>query len=529
MSNNPITDLNFSELNLHPELLQGLSAAGFTHCTPIQALTLPIALSGKDIAGQAQTGTGKTLAFLIVVINRLLSQNQSSQDVESKRPRALILAPTRELAVQIYNDAKKFTANTSLRFAVIYGGVDYEKQRRQLEGGVDIVIATPGRLIDYVKQHRVINLGACEVCVLDEADRMFDLGFLKDIRFLLRQLPPREHRQTLLFSATLNHRVLELAYEHMNDPEKLIVETETVTATRVRQRMYYPADEEKIPLLLGLLSRSDAKRAMVFVNTKAYVEKVARALEQANYLVGVLSGDVPQKKREALLRRFQAGQLEVLVATDVAARGLHINGVDYVYNFDLPTDAEDYVHRIGRTARLGAEGDAISFACERYAMSLPDIEDYIQQKIPSESVTAELLTAIPREKPVVTGDSESIRTIFDDVRKQKQREPRAASGDKTQRKRRPRTKKKPSQDTAKPATEHMNHHVQPATADASTQPRRSKPRRRKPSVRSNEQTNSVVREKNTAIPATAHSAIAADKKPGLLTRIKNKLRAIANK
>jgi ATP-dependent RNA helicase RhlB len=260
--------------------------------------------------------------------------------------------------------------------------------------------------------------------VLDEADRMFDLGFIKDIRFLLRRMPERTTRQTLLFSATLSHRVLELAYEHMNEPEKLVVETEFITAAKVRQRIYYPADDEKIPLLLGLLSRSEGARTMVFVNTKAFVERVARALERAGYRVGVLSGDVPQKKRESLLKKFQAGQLELLVATDVAARGLHIDGVSHVYNFDLPFDAEDYVHRIGRTARLGAEGDAISFACERYAMSLPDIEAYIEQRIPSEPVTAELLTALPRpERPkpdaaAAEGDDsdDSISTIFREAR-----------------------------------------------------------------------------------------------------------------
>ena len=259
--------------------------------------------------------------------------------------------------------------------------------------------------------------------MLDEADRMFDLGFIKDIRFLLRRMPVRTERQTLLFSATLSHRVLELAYEHMNEPEKIVVETEFITNSTVRQLMYLPADEEKLPLLLGLLSRSEGARTMVFVNTKAWVERVARALERGGYRVGVLSGDVPQKKRESLLAKFQKGQLEILVATDVAARGLHIDGVSHVYNYDLPFDAEDYVHRIGRTARLGAEGDAISFACERYAQSLPDIEAYIEQKIPVEPVTAELLVALPRKpREGVEADAEegeSIGAIFKEAREQR--------------------------------------------------------------------------------------------------------------
>lgn len=432
MSDKPLTDITFASFDLHPALLAGLENAGFSRCTPIQALTLPVALAGRDVAGQAQTGTGKTLAFLVAVMNRLLSRPALAER-KPEDPRALILAPTRELAIQIHKDAVKFGADLGLRFALVYGGVDYDKQRELLQQGVDVIIATPGRLIDYVKQHKVVSLHACEVCVLDEADRMFDLGFIKDIRFLLRRMPIRTERQTLLFSATLSHRVLELAYEHMNEPEKLVVEAETVTAARVRQRMYFPADEEKIPLLLGLLSRSEGARTMVFVNTKAFVERVARALERSGYRVGVLSGDVPQKKRETLLNRFQKGQLEILVATDVAARGLHIDGVSHVYNFDLPFDAEDYVHRIGRTARLGAEGDAISFACERYAMSLPDIEAYIEQKIPVEAVTAEVLTALPRpERAPVEGvegeEDESIGQIFREAREQRSAEEQRRGG-----------------------------------------------------------------------------------------------------
>ena len=467
MSDKPLTDVTFSSFDLNPALLAGLTAAGFTRCTPIQALTLPVALAGRDVAGQAQTGTGKTLAFLVATINRLLTRPALAER-KPEDPRALILAPTRELAIQIHKDAMKFASDLGLRFALVYGGVDYDKQRELLQQGVDVIIATPGRLIDYVKQHKVVSLHACEICVLDEADRMFDLGFIKDIRFLLRRMPACTERQTLLFSATLSHRVLELAYEHMNEPEKLVVETEHVTADRVRQRVYFPSNEEKIPLLLGLLSRSEGARTMVFVNTKAWVEKVARALDRAGYRVGVLSGDVPQKKRESLLARFQKGQLEVLVATDVAARGLHIDGIKYVYNYDLPFDAEDYVHRIGRTARLGEEGDAISFACELYAMSLPDIEQYIDMKIPVEPVTAELLTALPRpERPAPAegedAEGESIGEIFREVREQKAAEgqrrggrdgkggPRGGRRESGDGERRPRGPRKPRPERAEPA------------------------------------------------------------------------------
>src|SRR5688572_26271790 len=416
MTDKPLTDIAFSNFDLQPALLAGLEAAGFNRCTPIQALTLPLSLAGRDVAGQAQTGTGKTLAFLITVMNRLLTQPALATRGAAD-PRAMILAPTRELAIQIHKDAEAFGSALGLKFALVYGGVDYEKQREILQRGADVIVATPGRLIDYVRQG-VVHLHACEACVLDEADRMFDLGFIKDLRYLLRKLPRREERQTLLFSATLSHRVLELAYEHMNEPEKLVVETESVTTARVRQKMYLPANEEKLPLLIGLLSRSEGARTMVFVNTKVWVEKVARALEKAHYRVGVLSGDVPQKKRQSLLGKFQKGDLEILVATDVAARGLHIDGVSHVYNFDLPFEAEDYVHRIGRTARLGAEGDAISFACERYAQGLPAIEAFIEQSIPVEPMTNELLTAIPRTpRARVEGeDNESIADIFREAR-----------------------------------------------------------------------------------------------------------------
>jgi len=503
VSDKPLTDITFSTFELHPDLLAGLEGAGFTRCTPIQAMTLPVALPGGDVAGQAQTGTGKTLAFLVAVINRLLTR-PALADRKPEDPRALILAPTRELAIQIHKDAVKFAADLGLKFALVYGGVDYDKQRELLQAGADVIIATPGRLIDYVKQHKVVSLHACEVCVLDEADRMFDLGFIKDIRFLLRRMPERTTRQTLLFSATLSHRVLELAYEHMNEPQKLVVETEHITAARVRQKLYYPADEEKLPLLLGLLSRSEGARTMVFVNTKAFVERVARALEKAGYRVGVLSGDVPQKKRESLLKKFQAGQLEILVATDVAARGLHIDGIKYVYNYDLPFDAEDYVHRIGRTARLGEEGDAISFACERYAMSLPDIEAYIEQKIPSEPVTQALLTALPRPerpKPEAGADGDSIGEIFKEVREARAAEdakrggsgrggrsngnerPGARRGNGSD-SRGPRPPRKPRVEVtttspAVPATEHANAKPQERPQDSQAEGERGERKRRR--------------------------------------------------
>ncbi|RDS79460.1 ATP-dependent RNA helicase RhlB [Dyella monticola] len=397
MSQTVLTDTFFTQFDLHPLLQKGLDEAGFARCTPIQALTLPMALGGRDVAGQAQTGTGKTCAFLVALMNRLLTQPAVAERKDAD-PRALVIAPTRELAIQIEKDAKNVGRYTGLRTALIYGGVDYDKQRQLLKDGCDIIIATPGRLLDYYKQN-VFGFNGVEVMVVDEADRMFDLGFIKDVRFIFRRLPAREQRQVLMFSATLSHRVLELAYEHMHNAEKLVVETDNVTADRVRQVVYFPAKEEKMPLLLNLLERTKAERSIIFVNTKAAAERITERVKRQGYRVGALSGDVPQLKRQKLLQRFQDAQLDVLVCTDVAARGLHIPAVSHVFNYDLPQDAEDYVHRIGRTARLGAEGDAISFACDLYAMSLPDIETYIGQKIPVANLDAELLV-MPKPKQI---------------------------------------------------------------------------------------------------------------------------------
>ncbi len=392
MSENHLSDLTFSSLDLVPDLMRGIEEAGFTRCTPIQAQTLPFALAGRDVAGQAQTGTGKTAAFLVGLFQNLL-KHPAPPTRGATSIRALIIAPTRELAIQIHQDAIQLGQHTGLRIAVVYGGVDYEKQRRDLEGGVDVLIGTPGRIIDYFKQH-VFELREAQAVVLDEADRMFDLGFIADIRYMLRRLPPPDRRQSMLFSATLSQRVLELAYEHMNDPALVRIEPEKITADRVRQVMYYPAMEEKIPLLVGLLRKMDPHRTMVFVNTKRVAEKLEDTLQANGIQAQALSGDVPQKKRMRFLQDFHDGKLAVLIATDVASRGLHIPEVSHVFNFDLPQDCADYVHRIGRTARAGAEGDAISFACEEYAVALPDIEKYIGRKIPFESISADMLPEI---------------------------------------------------------------------------------------------------------------------------------------
>lgn len=391
MSEKHLTDTRFDSFAFSEAILAGLRDAGFEYCTPIQAATLPPAVDGQDVAGQAQTGTGKTAAFLLSTLH-MLDQEPADENRRPNQPRALILAPTRELAIQIYKDAKTLAAHTGHHIRVVYGGTGYEQQRASLEN-VDILIGTPGRLIDYFKQ-KVFDLRAIQVLVLDEADRMFDLGFIKDIRFLMRRCPPPEKRQGLLFSATLSYRVAELAYEHMNNPQKIEVEPEQVTADRVRETAYMVANEEKIPLLLGLLGYLDEARSIVFINTKREADRVWGFLEGNGHKAAILSGDVPQKKREKLLKQFSDNELSILVATDVAARGLHIDGVTHVFNYDLPDDQEDYVHRIGRTARAGAEGDAISFICETYAFSLPDIETYIGHKIPTSPVGPELLAEV---------------------------------------------------------------------------------------------------------------------------------------
>ena len=392
MTADHLSETRFDALGLVPELLQGIEDAGFSQCTPIQAQALPIALKGHDVAGQAQTGTGKTAAFMVATMNHLLTHPPTPQR-QATQPRAIILAPTRELAIQIHKDAETIGAHTGLSLGLVYGGTGYESQRAMLEAGIDILIGTPGRIIDYFKQH-VFNLKALQVVVMDEADRMFDLGFIKDIRYLLRHMPPPKERLGMLFSATLSFRVTELAYEHMNSPERVEINPDEVTVDKIQQRVYLTANSEKIPLLIGLLRHMDPLRTIVFVNTKRAAERVWGFLEGNGFKAALLSGDVPQKKRQSLLQRFHDGELAVLVGTDVAARGLHIPEVSHIFNFDLPQDAEDYVHRIGRTARIGASGDAISFACEDYAFHLPEIEEFLGRQIPRAAVDEEHLATL---------------------------------------------------------------------------------------------------------------------------------------
>ena len=393
MQQDYLSQKRFSDLPLHPIVRDALAKKGFDFCTPIQALSLPISLNGRDVAGQAQTGTGKTMAFLTATFHHLLTHQDPN--LKYSHPRALILAPTRELAVQISNDAEFLVKASELKTALAYGGDGYDKQLQAIERGVDILIGTTGRVIDYVKQG-VISLDEIQVVVLDEADRMFDLGFIRDIRYLLRKCPAPQARLTMLFSATLSYKVRELAFEDMNDPEYIEIEPEQKTGHRIKEELFYPSNQDKMALLLTLMEDEWPERCIVFANTKHRCEEIWGYLAADGHRVGLLTGDVAQKKRLSLLKQFTDGDLDILVATDVAARGLHISDVTHVFNYDLPDDREDYVHRIGRTGRAGESGVSISFACEEYAMTLPAIEEYIGHSIPVSQYETDALLELPK-------------------------------------------------------------------------------------------------------------------------------------
>ncbi|HEC97567.1 MAG TPA: DEAD/DEAH box helicase, partial [Nitrospirae bacterium] len=314
--------MKFEELSIHEKVLEGIRAAGFTECTPVQARTLPQALQGKDIAAQAQTGTGKTAAFLIPVFSRMLS---GPPPVRGLSPRVLIIAPTRELVIQIEAEAKLLEGSAGFRILSVFGGIDYHKQREELAKGVDVLVGTPGRLIDYLKQ-RVYSLKKTQFLVIDEADRLFDMGFISDLRFLLRRMSPYDKRQSMLFSATLTTRVLELCYEYMNMPEKVTVTPENVTVEQIKQEIYHVGTSEKIGLLIGILRRDTNGRYLIFCNTRAATERLERVLNANGLATAAITGELPQKKRMKVLTLFRDGTLPILAATDVASRGLHIDG-----------------------------------------------------------------------------------------------------------------------------------------------------------------------------------------------------------
>src|SRR5712664_2670822 len=363
--------MDFASLDLPEPVLQGIREAGFVTATPIQEAALPLALRGKDVAGQSQTGTGKTAAFLIAAFTRCLTHPAPA--------RSGVTSP-RELVVQIEADARLLGGHTGLQILSVYGGIDYNKQRDALRDGCDILVGTPGRLIDYLKQH-IWSPGKVEVLVIDEADRMFDMGFIADLRFILRRLPKPEKRQSFLFSATLSFRVLELTWEFMNNPAQISITPLQKTVEKAEQVLYHVGREEKFNLLLGLLRREGGSRILIFSNTREEARRLEDRLSRFGFEARALTGDVDQKKRLKILNDFKDGQLPILVATDVASRGLHIEGVSHVVNWDMPQAAEDYVHRIGRTARAGAAGKAISLVDEAGALALEPIEKFIAQKI----------------------------------------------------------------------------------------------------------------------------------------------------
>ena len=372
-----LTQKRFDEFALPAELLSALSEAGFTYCTPIQEQTLPISLAGDDVAGQAQTGTGKTAAFLVTVITRILMLPER----DSRLPSALIIAPTRELSHQTYEEARALCRHTDLSLAEVVGGVDYKRQADTLRRGVDIVICTPGRIIDYYKQG-IFKTQGIKILVIDEADRLFDLGFTNDMRYLLRQLPLYEKRQSMLFSATLSYRVMELTYEYMNLPEFISVTPQSITVEGIEQQLFHVGSEKKLQLLLGLLNREDWSRMLIFVNTKVGVDWLTRKLKGNGWPAEKITGDLPQRKRFRLMAQFKQGGIKILVATDVASRGIHVEDISHVINYDLPQDSENYVHRIGRTARAGKTGTAVALACEDYVYHLEPLEEMLGYKIP---------------------------------------------------------------------------------------------------------------------------------------------------
>ena len=387
--------VRFHDFKLAPELMHAIQDLGFPYCTPIQAGVLGYTLSGRDAIGRAQTGTGKTAAFLISIISQL-TQTPPPKERYMGEPRALIIAPTRELVVQIAKDAADLTKYTDLNVMTFVGGMDFDKQLKQLEARhCDILVATPGRLLDF-NQRGEVHLDMVEVMVLDEADRMLDMGFIPQVRQIIRQTPPKAERQTLLFSATFTEDVMNLAKQWTTDPAIVEIEAVNVASDMVEQHVYAVAGADKYKLLFNLVNDNGWERVIVFANRKDEVRRIEERLVRDGINAAQLSGDVPQHKRIKTLEGFREGKIRVLVATDVAGRGIHIDGISHVINFTLPEVPDDYVHRIGRTGRAGASGVSISFAGEDDSYQLPSIEALLGRKISCETPPAELLRPVVR-------------------------------------------------------------------------------------------------------------------------------------
>ena len=369
----------FQDMNLPEAVFHAIADLNFQYCTPIQAEILPLTLAGKDMAGKAQTGTGKTAAFLLGILTRFIKNRQEAP--KPGAPRALILAPTRELAMQIRDDAEKLSKYTPFKTIAIYGGIDYDKQRRMLEEPVDIIVATPGRLIDFASQN-VINLREVEVLVIDEADRMLDMGFIPDVRKIVYKTPPKENRQTLLFSATLDDEVMRLASAWMVDPGKIEIAQDNASTKLIDQQVYIVTDDQKFPLLYNILKKEVVEgTALIFTNRRDQAERLCDALYRYGIDSEMLSGAVAQNKRQRILSDFKDGRCKLVVATDVAGRGIHVDDITHVINFNIPSQPDDYVHRIGRTGRAGKKGISVTFACEMESFELPAIEELIGKRL----------------------------------------------------------------------------------------------------------------------------------------------------
>lgn len=418
--------MQFKELTLNEKIIQGTEDAGFTECMPVQEQAIPPILENKDIFVQSQTGSGKTAAFLIPVFQHFLSESFPF------KKKALIIAPTRELATQIEKDARILGKHTGLTTGTFYGGVGYAKQEELLKNDVDIMVGTPGRVIDLAEQKKM-KLKDTGVLIIDEADRLFDMGFFPDLKRILRMMPRREERLTMLFSATLNDQVKSVADNFMREPVEITMETDSLTVEGITQQLYHVGAHEKINLLLGLMKKHNPSNAIIFTNTKRAAHEVAKRMEHNGYHTQFMIGDLPQSKRETIIAQAKSGEVPFLIATDVAARGLHVDDLEMVINYDLPEHSENYVHRIGRTARAGKTGLAISMACEKFVYALDSIERLIEMKIPVEWADDEMFL-----------DDSSAGMSFHVQRKSSERlhhRRKEGSGDKGQRRQGPQRKK----------------------------------------------------------------------------------------
>ena len=368
--------MKFTEFSLHEDLLKGIASMGYVECTPVQENVLQTSLEGRDLYVQSQTGTGKTAAYLVSIIQELLART----DVAGKK--ALIMVPTRELAVQVQEEAQKLTSQTKLICESFYGGIGYDRQISVLKKGVDVIIGTPGRIIDLNQSGQMV-LDDVAFLVIDEADRMFDMGFYPDLRVLLKVLPSSQKRQTMLFSATLNSYVKNLAWEYTQNPAEITIDSDNITVDEIDQELIHVSSNDKMKLLLGIISKEKPESIIIFCNTKRSCEVVSKRLVLNGIQSEFIIGDLPQKKRLAIMDKFREHKISCLVATDVAARGIDVNDLEMVINYDIPNEAENYVHRIGRTARAGKTGKAYTFCSEQDVYSLPPIERYIEKSIPS--------------------------------------------------------------------------------------------------------------------------------------------------